>query len=77
MFSRPLPEGLHRIAVVLGLVGAAIWMVWIASESDGFTDVRPIGWFIIVVEVVVVGMAPGLVIRVGRWVLEGFKDDAD
>lgn len=39
-----LPEGIRRVCAVVGVALVAAWLAVIGSVSDGFDEVRPMGW---------------------------------
>lgn len=71
-----LPEGMRRLCAVIGVFLAVWWLVAIGFLSKGFTEVKPQGWALLAVGLVVAYLLPSLIYRIYRWVRDGFKVDA-
>jgi len=41
-----VPEGIRRLGILLGIVAAVGWVIFIATVSDGFESIQPAGWVI-------------------------------
>jgi uncharacterized membrane protein required for colicin V production len=39
-------EGMRRLGILLGALASVAWIIYIAVLSNGFTDVKPLGWLI-------------------------------
>lgn len=71
-----LPEGMRRLCAVIGVFLAVWWLVAICFLSNGFAEVKPQGWVLLAVGLVVAYLLPSLIYRIYRWVRDGFKVDA-
>ncbi len=70
-----LPEGVRRLCTVIGVLLAVWWLVAIGFLSKGFTEVKPQGWALLAVGLMVAYLLPALIYRIYRWVSDGFKSD--
>lgn len=70
-----LPEGVRRVCLILGVVLAACWLLWIAIETKGFVYINSTGWAVLPVVTIVVYLIPSTLYRVYAWVKDGFAID--
>jgi hypothetical protein len=40
-------QGMKRLGVALGVLASVAWIISIAVLSNGFAQVKPLGWFIV------------------------------
>jgi hypothetical protein len=65
-------EGMRRLAIVCGVIGAITWLVFIGKVSNGFSEVQPVGWLILVLGVPVSFALGFVVVWAVDWVMAGF-----
>lgn len=70
-----LPEGVRRVCIILGIVVAACWVLWVAIESDGFRRLNPGGWVTLSAVSILVYLIPAILYRIYAWVRDGFAID--
>ncbi len=71
-----LPEGIRRVCTVVGVLFVVWWVAAIGFLSHGFTQVKPIGWLVVVLGAILAYVIPALLYRIYRWVREGFAMDS-
>ena len=69
--------GVRRIVLVLSVLSVIGWVLWVGIESDGFSQVKPIGWLIFAGGMVIAYLLPQLLCKVTYWVIDGFKKDKE
>jgi len=69
-------EGMRRLGILLGALASVAWIIYIAVLSNGFTDVKPLGWLIFFVGIPVSFGIMFLVICGIDWVIAGFRAGA-
>ncbi|MBF3053122.1 hypothetical protein ACNFIA_16900 [Pseudomonas sp. NY15437] len=70
-----LPEGVRRVCIILGIVVAACWVLWVAIETDGFVRIKSGGWVIVAAIALVTYFVPSTLYRIYTWVRDGFAID--
>jgi hypothetical protein len=66
-------EGLRRLAIVCAVVAPLTWLVYIGKVSNGFAQVQPLGWVIVVLGIPVSLALSFVVVWAIDWVLAGFR----
>ena len=69
------PEGVRRLSLFAGGIGAILWFVYVLVESNGFSKMGTPGWPIggSMVVGVICFIVPFLFVRAVAWVVAGFK----
>lgn len=70
-------EGVRRIVQVLSVLSTIGWISWVAFQSDGFSQLQPIGWLILFVGVPIAYFIPLLLCKIVYWIIDGFKKDRE
>jgi len=68
-------EGMRRLAIGLGTVAAATWIVFVAIASEGFALVQPREWLIVLIGIPITFGVPFLAIWGIDWIFAGFRRD--
>ncbi len=68
-------EGVKRITLVFSVLSVIVFILGIAIDSDFFSNVPPIGWFIIIVGAIVAYLIPQMIRIVIYWIVDGFRKD--
>lgn len=71
---RPLPEGLRRICVVLGMSLSIGWVLLLAIGTRFFTREWPIAFVVTIAVTPFLYVAPFLLSHIACWVKEGFSE---
>lgn len=66
-------EGMRRLGIVFGVVGALAWIIYVAVVSEGFSQIQPRGWVIFLVGVPFFFVLCFVVIWMVDWVIAGFR----
>jgi hypothetical protein len=69
-------EGMKRLGVALGVLASVAWVISIAVLSNGFAQVKPLGWFIFFLGIPVSFGIMFLVVWGVDWVIAGFRTGA-
>ena len=72
MSSRAKSEGMRRLSFVTAAVTAAVWLIFVASTSDGFRSLRPRGWIVVTLIIPIVFAVGFSAISTVDWVVFGF-----
>lgn len=70
-------EGVRRIVLIISVLSVIGWILWVAVKSDGFSEVKPVGWLIFTGGLVIAFFIPQLICRSSYWVIVGFKKDKE
>jgi len=65
-------EGMRRLGIVLGILGAIGWIFFVADQSKGFVRITDRGWIVFWVGIPVSFGIMNLAIRAIDWVFVGF-----
>ena len=68
-------EGVKRIVLVLSVLSVIGWILWVGIASNGFSQVKLVGWLVLAGGLVIAYLIPQLICKVIYWVIDGFKKD--
>jgi hypothetical protein len=67
-------EGMRRLAIILGIVVSAAWIIITAVESNGFDHMERHEWVIFVIGIqICFGLGFGAIWAID-WVISGFRE---
>ncbi len=69
-------EGMRRLGLVVGVVGAVAWVIFVAVVSKGFSQIQLRGWVIFLVGIPFFFVLCFLVIWAVDWMIAGFRMDS-
>ncbi len=65
-------EGVRRLSLLAGAIGAFLWFAYVFMETKGFGNLEPKGWPIFMGGLVVCFVGPFVFVRAAGWVVDGF-----
>jgi uncharacterized membrane protein len=68
-------EGVKRITLIASILSVIGWISYVALVSDGFSQIKPIGWLLLPVGSVIAYFIPQLIYKTVYWVIDGFNED--
>jgi len=68
-------EGIKRITLIISVLSVIGWVSYVGVASNGFSQVRLIGWLIFVGGLFIACFIPQLICKAVYWVIDGFKED--
>lgn len=68
-------EGIKRVTLIISVVSVIGWISYVGVASNGFSQVKPIGWLIFVGGLFIAYFVPQLICKTIYWVIDGFKED--
>ncbi len=69
-------EGIHRLSILTGGLGAFAWFLYILIDTHSFTRIKyGEEWLLILVGLVFWFLIPFILVRSTYWVVIGFKQD--
>ena len=69
------PEGIKRITFIASILSIVAWISYVATVSNLFAHIKPIGWLITVVVSLIAYFTPPLICKIVYWVIDGFNTD--
>jgi hypothetical protein len=69
-------EGMKRLGIALWVLASVAWIISIAILSNGFVQVKPLGWLIFFLGIPVFFGIMFLVVWGVDWVIAGFRTGA-
>jgi hypothetical protein len=68
-------KGIKRITLIISVLSAVGWISYVGVVSEGFSQVKPIGWLIFAGVLFIACFIPQMICKVIYWVIDGFKED--
>ena len=68
-------EGIKRITLIISVLSVIGCLSYVGVASNGFSQVKPIGWLIFAGGLFIAYFIPQLICKAVYWVIDGFKKD--